>query len=749
MSNNQSDNPRLNQVQAIADNLGTPPKQIMKELGKDMPKVVFQTPLKLTAEQEDRMVAHALARINTLEHELGRISTSQASWYGNGQNDTVKQAYGSFMGKRQLYEMTFHNQLDWRSTLIGGIFAESNLTVPLARRIAQQQIARATNYFLGTEPWFGAYPVSKSDETEANITDKYCKHKAHQSDLKGTIMSNVEGAIIRGESVTKTVYRQEWSQFQKEASIAVDAAGTPYVATDADYIYEHDTWVMVQTAPGVDPNAEPTMLIVLQRDMKTQLPAGVDSPEQLQFKTQIVPRQQVRYRGADSKVIYYKDFLAPLDAANLDDADICVHLYDKPAIEIASMYVSALQAARNETTRETAAKIFESLQELINNDGSKKSQAKRERPELGETPGHNINVNRDPNEVGDGGEPVIEIAEVYMHYDANEDGVQEDIVIMLDRKNERPLFYDYVANRTPNGRRPFKVTRVNRVDGRWHGIGTMEVFQPLQEVVDLLVNRWNHSQSRSGNVVFWNPHLTLEGEENPHLELNGGRTYTPKGNIDPEMILKVIPLYDIRGREIYKEIEFFMQVAINMSGVSHANDSAMLGMDTAKLATGVRNIERTGQEMFSIYLTQLQDGLEAVLRDFCLYTLAYLDQQEVFTYTEDNAAAQFTFGPDQIEKQVDMDVRLEMTRYKNEQELAQAQQASQKVIEFYQLPPELQARTAQLYRQMLKAMQVAHVDEIIQPGYQIPPQGAPSGGGMPQQALNTNNNMPSQVAPNY
>ena len=124
----------------------------------------------------------------------------------------------------------------------------------------------------------------------------------------------------------------------------------------------------------------------------------------------------------------------------------------------------------------------------------------------------------------------------------------------MDKKNKRPLFYDYVANRTPNGKRPFNVTRVNRVEGRWHGIGTMEVFQPLQEVVDLLVNRWNHSQSRSGNVIFWNPELTLEGEENPHLELNGGRTYTPKGNIDPENILKVIPLYDVKGREIYKVV---------------------------------------------------------------------------------------------------------------------------------------------------------------------------------------------------
>ena len=95
---------------------------------------------------------------------------------------------------------------------------------------------------------------------------------------------------------------------------------------------------------------------------------------------------------------------------------------------------------------------------------------------------------------------------------------------------------------------------------------------------------------------------------------------------------------------------------------------------------------------------------------------------------------------------MDLDIRLEMARYKNEQDLVQAQQASSKVIEFYSLPPELQQRTATLYRQMLKAMQVAHVDQIIQPGYQIPAQPT-SGGQGSSTALNTLDNMPGQQPP--
>lgn len=769
MSDTSDTNPQKSQVQAVADQLISDSfKSSQSEAGKEKPSVVFPSPLQLTYEQERRMVEHAEKRIRVIEKQLGRDVTSHANWYGEGEDQTIKQAAGSFMGKRQLYEMTFHNQVDWRAQLIGGIFAESNLTVPLSRRIAQQQISRAANYFMGTDPFFAAYPVGKSDEPIADIVDKYCKFKAKQSDLKGTFLSNIEGAIIRGETVTKTIYKQDWTQFEKEAEIAIDPNGEPYVAADADYIYPTDRWILIQESmpmqdedvdmegmEGMEAPDAPMMptreYYVLERDGRTELPSGVASPQDYVFEKRIVSRKQVRYRGGESTSIYYKDFIAPLDAPSLDEADLCAHLYDLPAIDIASLYVSALQSSEGETTRETAAKIFESLQELTRLDEKHKSFKGRERPELGESPGDPTasstsgEMDDGLEEYAEGAEPMVEIAEVYLHFDANEDGVQEDIVLMLDVKNKRPLFYDYVANRTPDGRRPLDVTRVNRVEGRWHGIGTMEVFQPLQEVVDLLTNRWNLSQSRSGNVVFWNPELTLEGEENPNLDLNGGETYTPKGNIDPEQILKVIPLYDIKGREIYKEIEFFMQVAINMSGVSHVNDAAMLGMDTAKLATGVKNIERSGQELFSIYLSQLQEGLENILKRFCLYTLAYMEEREVFLYTEDQNSAMLEFSPEDIESQVDMDIRLEMTRYKNEQELMQAQQATQKVVEFYSLPVELQQRTSQLYRQMLKAMQVAHVDEIIAPGFQIPP--APTGGAQGGQAINTIDNMPGQQPP--
>ena len=58
-----------------------------------------------------------------------------------------------------------------------------------------------------------------------------------------------------------------------------------------------------------------------------------------------------------------------------------------------------------------------------------------------------------------------------------------------------------------------------------------------------------------------------------------------------------------------QEIEFTMQTAMNESGVHHANDAQAAGMDSAKLATGVRNIEKSGQELFAMPISEIETCL--------------------------------------------------------------------------------------------------------------------------------------------
>ena len=116
-------------------------------------RVPFATALsaQLTGEQEQTMVEHALDRLAVLEGELGRDLVLQQNWAGNAEKmsstQVVQSATDSFLGKRSRYEDVFANKVDWRPYLFGGIFKDSNLVVPLARRIARQMTARSPTTF--------------------------------------------------------------------------------------------------------------------------------------------------------------------------------------------------------------------------------------------------------------------------------------------------------------------------------------------------------------------------------------------------------------------------------------------------------------------------------------------------------------------------------------------------------------------------------------------------------------------------
>ena len=96
------------------------------------------------------------------------------------------------------------------------------------------------------------------------------------------------------------------------------------------------------------------------------------------------------------------------------------------------------------------------------------------------------------------GSPIAKIAEFHMTYDVDGDGILEKFMLVIERETKLPIFYDFTAELTPDGKRPFEMMRINPVPGRAYGIGGIEMFESTQNIIDLLINRMNHSQSRAG-----------------------------------------------------------------------------------------------------------------------------------------------------------------------------------------------------------------------------------------------------------
>jgi hypothetical protein len=141
-----------------------------------------------------------------------------------------------------------------------------------------------------------------------------------------------------------------------------------------------------------------------------------------------------------------------------------------------------------------------------------------------------------------------------------------------------------------------------------------------------------------------------------------------------------------------------------------------------KLATGIRNIEKGGQELFAPIISHLEPGLAEATAALLLLLCRNLDGVEVFQYFEgevkiEEIAASEVHGLDFI-------VEMQLTRYKNEQELQQALAALGIVDRFYSEVPEKQTLLLPIYRNILKLFGIDHADSILQPGFYFPPPGA-------------------------
>lgn len=680
------------------------------------PRVLFPGDLVLTREQEEKMIDWALKRKQQLSDELGRdevMDNTSISVPENGDIDGMK-----WLPKLALLESIFEQKVDWRRTVLKGIYAEGqNIHMPMLRRICNQMISRALNYFFGSDPWFGATPIGEDDQVVAQNLDQFTKYKLEKGGVKGDLERGVRKAMTLGTQIVKTRHWTDAVFYETTDTIAIDQqSGQPLLAHDGDYITQADVWIDAAAPPPASPDAAPLApagdpaaaslpvagVKVLKRDPSTSYPEGG-----LVWNKQRVRRKVVRYSGPEAKCVTRKDFLAPRDVEDLQLADCVVHLYDVQALEIVDMYLMRLQKQGQFDPAEWP-KVMELLRNVSAETADPKAGANQPRQELGET-----SATSDGTKAGD---PTFECNEFYLLYDANEDGQYENIHLLLDPGTKTPISYDHLPNVFKDARRPFHDLCVNPEDGRWTGLGVAEILYQLQRFIDLVTNRWDMSISTSGAVTFWSPEHTAEGQTNPQLQLHGGKTYRKR---DPKMkaedIVERVWLHDFKGADLNKILEFGLQMMTNLLGVGNVNDAAMAGMDTAQLATGVRNLEKSGQEQFAPYISHLEKGILSVAQACAKLAVWHMDPREAFNVNENNALSHLVVEADAIQA-LEFDVNLELTRYRAEQAAAESAYAVGTVIEFYGLMPPLQLLLLPLYRQRLKAYGVKNPDKYLIPG---------------------------------
>src|ERR1700744_5610158 len=90
--------------------------------GKPTAKVPFQTAYALDGEQEAELIKHAVKRMREMEAELGRDQTEGLTWFQSFVM-SAGTTWRTHFGKRFVYDQIYHNEVEWRKWLLGGIFA--------------------------------------------------------------------------------------------------------------------------------------------------------------------------------------------------------------------------------------------------------------------------------------------------------------------------------------------------------------------------------------------------------------------------------------------------------------------------------------------------------------------------------------------------------------------------------------------------------------------------------------------------
>lgn len=674
---------------------------------------------KLTAEQEKRLTEHAFMRLDQLEESTGRREVKDENWFRGSATKAfsaaVAESAATWMGKRMAYTMIYENEADWRAYAIGNIFADSNWLVPISRRVVSQQTARANAYLFGTEPWLAIDQQGIADQQLALDSDRWVKHKFKEAWVKSQLEAAVCSAFVRGESVVKHVHSVREDLYEAAMICLVDNDQTggepqPKLAKDGEVITPDDRWIPDPLNPGSGRE-------VLARDGVTPKPA----PEFTRWMEMIIPRRIPHYKGPSVGEVYFKDILIPLEAPDVQAADAVIHLYDEAVSTLIDRYARTGQVTESGgNPLEDQQRAVAAFMKLANNHGAgtdaygvgAATDYRAERPEDVAARHHSTNRARAS---GPEHRPVAKIAECWLRFDANQDGIEENILFVVDRETRQPLFYDYVGNVTPTGLRPFTVVRINPVQGRWYGVGSMQIYEQIQAIVDLTMNRWNLEHSRKGRVDLFRPYNTVEGQSNPDLQLNWGGAYTPLEGKTAKDIIESVYLDSNRDQDLQGMLEFWLQLAMNMSGVSHANDLAMAGSDSIKTATGTLNVEKMGYEQFGQMLSDLEKGVAGVANAAAELALVNMDPEESFAFFEGQVAAFGVIKRDDLST-VRLNIRLTLTRQRAEQQMASGEKAIELAKGFYiELPPAVQQKLAPLYRQVMRALQIQDADTLIQP----------------------------------
>lgn len=616
-----------------------------------------QTNLRLSYEQEKKLVKYALERVEQLkEDNRERIENDKISW------------------------KAYHND---RTDRVGydGIFNQSNLSVPMTSLVVDHFMARAEDEITGTSPYFKFEAQGAADIDMAEAFDKYFNWKLEdKAETRERLEESYLHLFIQRALVLKSTYKEDistWYDYERNGLFNNMTGQFEEIPGEGPIIEGESQFI-----PEMNPMTGESELR-LASDPSFVMTPGI---HQFQPLPQGVPTQQVKYKGPRSEVVDSDRFLCPSDAESVDDADIVVELYDKDMRWVKEMFLE----------REWCS--FGDFYNLVNKDANPRSPI-----EKNEERTENLDFDNEEN-------PSVQILECWMKRDVLGTGTPQEFCVFIDPETKKPIYYEFVAKLTPDNQVPYTAVSIGRERNKWCGRSLPERISSFQEYVDKQFNSQSYRNELAANpVVGVNPQAVEDEPED--VELHAGKIFELKDQyaIDDFLQFSAIPNVDIKTQEL---IDFVFGIVQLWLGVSNMAQGDYQALAPANTATGVEATLREASKIGRRWMRRIVRGFEEHLTKLVQVSMATMDEEEVFEYMEGDVRAFGVMTPEAI-RDIGINVRVMLSQDQGQRAIEKANLALQTQERYFQSPPEMRPFMRPMLKRILDAMGFEKTDELL------------------------------------
>lgn len=633
------------------------------------PQAPFYTSLKLTPDRETEMTTRALRRIDELKREMGLDAANRVQ-------------PKTWMDRRWRNDMSYNSDLTWR-TAIGGVFQKSNLSLHTNTRHTRYLSAVIQRDLLGTNPFFAVMGKNPDKQELARQVEEYIQGEIDRTNVRAGLRAASKIALYRDECVVKVTQRSNASPFFGPATVLVDSAGQPVRTPEQQLYVEQDMqFVPSPDAQGVMMLMDDPSFIVHQGDI---LPPGTPvAPGKFGWKAfDHLDQMLSTYDGVSVDPVDWRCFLCPLRVDDIQKADINVHLYKEEPGNLRKRFYDV--------------DVSQNYFGWWDQTGDK--QANLIQGELAEVPSIILEQ--------------ITVAECYMRWDADEDGYEEEIFLVIDYQSKRVIFYDYLANHMP--RRPFVVVPgLEGVPDRWYGRGIFSLGEDQELHMDTEFNRAQLRGSRSSVVTFRHKSAVKEWQAGLPTVFGGESVYDLEAKDWSE---KNPPIFKVNLTEQNDKALELMEVSRQASdaliGAISVKDASQAEMNQSKTATGIVNMQEATDVLVAQTEVEQAEAIDRIL-ELVIATVLHNCPKSVLMLNKD--ATKLVSLTDRSIRSLDRDVRLLLTKSRSTQLLSSSQQAIQVGKDFRQLmiqDPQGAQLFRPLYLKALKALEIDDADDVI------------------------------------